>query len=133
METTEDMEFNAKTAAISINMEPVPKGTLLTLSGWGRVTQPGDIPNDLQVIQLESITVSECQDMYGPYDKVFENELCTLSPVGRGACKGDSGGPLVLGGSLVGLVSWGEPCARGKPDVFTHVRYFKDWVNKHTL
>ena len=64
---------------------------------------------------------------------------------GVGPCHGDSGGPAVAGGltadeglQLVGIVSWGHPCAGlpgPKPDadhqppaVFARVTYFLDWI-----
>lgn len=45
--------------------------------------------------------------------------------------KGDSGGPLVCDGVQIGVVSWGTPCAKGKPDVFTRVYSYVDWVKKY--
>lgn len=41
---------------------------------------------------------------------------------------GDSGGPLVANEELVGLVSWGIPCARGRPDVFVRVDNVRSWI-----
>lgn len=55
---------------------------------------------------------------------------CLIS--GEGTCFGDSGGPLVLNDSLIGLVSWGIPCAIGRPDMFTRVSSFVDWVTTYT-
>lgn len=43
--------------------------------------------------------------------------------------QGDSGGPLVADGVQIGIVSFGSPCARGVPDVFTRVYRYLDWIN----
>lgn len=45
--------------------------------------------------------------------------------------QGDSGGPLVENEYQVGVVSWGIPCAKGKPDVFTRVYSYLDWIKEH--
>lgn len=45
--------------------------------------------------------------------------------------QGDSGGPLVAENAQIGVVSWGRPCAKGVPDVFTRVYSYRDWINKH--
>ena len=43
--------------------------------------------------------------------------------------QGDSGGPLVVDDVQVGVVSFGKPCARGVPDVYTRVYNYVDWIN----
>ena len=52
----------------------------------------------------------------------------------KDSCQGDSGGPLVdVNRYLVGIVSWGEGCARdGYPGVYTEVAHFVEWI-KETL
>ena len=44
--------------------------------------------------------------------------------------QGDSGGPLVADGKQIGIVSFGEPCAVGTPDVFTRVSSYTKWIKK---
>ncbi|XP_068981423.1 chymotrypsin-2-like isoform X2 [Bombus flavifrons] len=50
---------------------------------------------------------------------------------GWGTTSGDSGGPLVADNEQIGVVSWGIPCARGRPDVFTRVYSYIDWIKDH--
>lgn len=45
--------------------------------------------------------------------------------------QGDSGGPLVNDDEQVGVVSWGIPCAKGEPDVFTRVYSYLTWINSN--
>jgi secreted trypsin-like serine protease len=50
---------------------------------------------------------------------------------GTDACQGDSGGPLVEGDTLVGIISYGDGCAKaGKPCVYTQVSAFVDEIKK---
>ncbi len=54
---------------------------------------------------------------------------------GKDACQGDSGGPLFLSSDgrfvQVGIVSWGEGCARPKlPTIYTRVALYADWIKQ---
>lgn len=125
----DDIEFGSKVLPIPLNSRVIPPGTVLTLSGWGYTIYPKAVkPNDLQTIQLTSINLTKCKTQLLP-DPVYDTEICTLSPPGKGSCMGDSGGPLVVRGQLAGIASWGRPCARGMPDVFTDVAQYTNWVN----
>ncbi|KAK5640429.1 hypothetical protein RI129_011240 [Pyrocoelia pectoralis] len=116
---------------IELSTEDVPSEVELTLSGWGMTEYPGSSPNKLQTIKLFSITNEKCAEEH-PYANVTASNICTFTKKGEGACKGDSGGPLVSFNKQVGVVSWGLPCAKGKPDVFTRVYSFLSWVADHT-
>ena len=84
----------------------------------------------LQYINLPIITNTQCRSGHSGINaqRVYDGNICTSSPAGKGMCMGDSGGPLVFGGALAGVVSWGNPCARGNPDVFTRIFYFRSWI-----
>jgi len=52
---------------------------------------------------------------------------------GHDSCDRDSGGPMIMktkdGDVLVGLVSWGDGCARpGKPGVYTKISAVRSWI-----
>ncbi|XP_044268679.1 chymotrypsin-1-like [Tribolium madens] len=106
-----------------------------TLIGWGRTSYPGSVPNDLQFLNLKTVTYEHCKSVWST-ETIVQSEICTLTQTGEGACHGDSGGPLVeeIGErvKLIGLVSWGAPCARGVPDVYTRVSAFLPWIKQNT-
>ncbi|KAJ2945010.1 hypothetical protein O0L34_g1906 [Tuta absoluta] len=131
--TEDEIEFSSSVDAIELNDEPLEKGEELTLTGWGTTSYPGRIPNDLMTIELRSITFEECKEAHKNVNEVFETQVCALTKQGEGACHGDSGGPLVRELRQVGVVSWGIPCARGYPDVYTRVESFMRWIEKTLL
>ncbi|XP_075990990.1 chymotrypsin-2-like [Anticarsia gemmatalis] len=123
-----DIQFNDRVQPISLPDSDTEGGKELFLSGWGRTSYPGSIPAQLQMINLTSLSVERCQDIYTSIHPVYASQICSLTKSGEGACHGDSGGPLVEGNRVVGIVSWGMPCARGYPDVYTRVYAFKNWI-----
>uniref|UniRef100_A0A6V7KRS7 Peptidase S1 domain-containing protein n=1 Tax=Bracon brevicornis TaxID=1563983 RepID=A0A6V7KRS7_9HYME len=42
----------------------------------------------------------------------------------------DSGSPLVADGVQIGIAIRGTPCAVGKPDLYTRVFRYRNWINK---
>lgn len=126
MKLSESLSFNENMTTITIQDGPIEDGSKVTLIGWGLTSYQGSIPDNLQFINLKTISTSDCSISHG--ETIRETQLCTLTKEGEGACKRDSGGPLIMDGKLIGVVSWGEPCAKGYPDVFTRVSAFSDWI-----
>ncbi|KAJ2946648.1 hypothetical protein O0L34_g12705 [Tuta absoluta] len=125
---TEDIQFNQKVQPIGLPGNNTAGGAALLLSGWGRTSYPGVLPTRLQMINLTALSVESCQQIYNGINPVFASQICSLTRSGEGACHGDSGGPLVENNKVVGIVSWGMPCAVGFPDVYTRVYSFRDWI-----
>lgn len=114
----------------------------LRVAGWGAKEFDGNSVAVLQVIDIPYITRKRCNSINSYENRVSGNMLCAgikpeLTPDGRliqDACKGDSGGPLIGGYAtatpiVVGLVSWGDGCAKpNKFGVYTRVSSYSDWV-----
>lgn len=63
--------------------------------------------------------------------KITNTTICAFSQRGQGACRGDSGSPLATtNGTLIGIVSWIVPCARGVPDGYARISVFVKWIQK---
>nr|XP_012148108.1 PREDICTED: chymotrypsin-2-like [Megachile rotundata] len=124
-----DIVFGDKVKPIALPNENFSKIDYpATLSGWGTTSYPGQTPNELYHIELSVIDQKQCLNASF---RITNDNICTLNKRGEGACHGDSGGPLVADNEQIGVVSWGIPCARGRPDVFTRVYSYKDWIKKY--
>lgn len=64
---------------------------------------------------------------------IDDSVLCTFAQYGVGACRGDSGGVFVVDNKIVGILSWGIPCALGKPDQFVRVSNYIDFIQNYTI
>ncbi|XP_018403820.1 PREDICTED: transmembrane protease serine 3-like [Cyphomyrmex costatus] len=128
------IEYTKYIQPISLAITDIaPSGSSCILSGWGQTMMDGSVPNKLQEIELIIFDYYKCKQTYWGPQKIQPSHICTFTTLGEGACKGDSGGPLVFNGVQIGIVSFGVPCALGRPDVFTRVSSFKEWIQKYIV
>jgi secreted trypsin-like serine protease len=104
-------------------------GVVATVLGWGRVGETAGPSPTLQSVRVPVVSDQTCAGEESDYDATAM--VCAGYPNGgKDACAGDSGGPMVVDGRLVGVVSWGDGCARaGKPGVYTRLTSYEDEVS----
>jgi secreted trypsin-like serine protease len=103
-------------------------GTNATVLGWGRTGEEAPASPTLRSVVVPVIADAECGRESSGFNA--NSMVCAGYPDGgRDACAGDSGGPMVVDGRLVGIVSFGEGCARaGNPGYYTRVGRYRDEV-----
>lgn len=110
-------------------------GTIATVAGWGATSEGGSTSSQLLEVDLPIISDADCAAYYGS-STVGSVELCAGVPEGgKDSCQGDSGGPLMIGSGddalLIGVVSWGEGCARaGVPGVYAEVAALSSFIEQ---
>ena len=109
--------------------EKLSPGTLAKVSGWGAIKENGFSSKILQKVEVPIMSMTECKSYLGPLPK---GQICAgYEEGGRDSCQGDSGGPLTIKNLLVGIVSWGEGCARPrKPGVYAEIAYYRNWIKE---
>ncbi|PSN57576.1 hypothetical protein C0J52_00497 [Blattella germanica] len=113
-------------------------GVQAVVTGWGVTMQNGAPSDVLNEVSVPIMSNKECRMTAYGTKKITDNMMCAGYPEGKkDSCQGDSGGPLhILNGTLhdvVGVVSWGEGCARpNHPGVYTRVNRYLTWIKKHT-
>lgn len=109
-------------------------GTRAAVAGWGDTGEDADrFPLDARQVTVPIVSNTACRSALG--DQVVPaRELCAGLAAGKSdSCQGDSGGPLTVRVSgaqvLLGIVSWGNGCARAaSPGVYTRVSSLIPWV-----
>lgn len=132
VQTENSIIFTDIIKAIDLGSTYVEEGLTATASGWGRTSTIGLAPNNLQWLNVQTLSNDDCRSRHtaGNAVSVFDNTICTFTQSGEGMCMGDSGGPLVLNERVIGAVSWGIACARGFPDVFARVSSHVPWIER---
>ena len=139
----------SRAATLSDRVSPIclPKSTDLyppnencVVSGWGTMSFGGILPTTLRKVVVPLVSNPICNRPQSYNGGVASHMLCAgFGNGGKDACQGDSGGPLfcqTLNGapnqwSLVGIVSWGDGCAKpNKYGVYTRVTQFVDWIGR---
>jgi len=113
-------------------------GQVGTVTGWGRLSEFGQISPVLREVKLPIISNSKCMSMYrnsGQNEWIPNIFVCAgTSSGGQDSCEGDSGGPMVVKGKsgrwqLAGIISWGIGCGdRNRPGVYTRISEFRSWI-----
>ncbi|XP_055625891.1 chymotrypsin-2-like [Toxorhynchites rutilus septentrionalis] len=130
LRTIRPIEMSTTVQPIKMGESPVLDGQIGTVSGWGMVDERMEAAVMLQFLDVRTLNYRDCamRHNYHNANKIHSSSLCTTSLFGQGTCMGDSGGPLVVNHTVVGIVSWGVPCATGIPDVFTSVPSHRAWI-----
>lgn len=101
-------------------------GSTVYVAGWGSTYEGGYATSVLKYTAVKTISNAECARAYG--SEIYDGNLCAYAS-GTDSCQGDSGGPLYSYDgtkmTLIGIVSWGNGCARqGYPGVYTRTSFF---------
>jgi len=111
-----------------------PNTGAATVSGWGRLTGGGALPNELQQADLNLMDRSECSSRWGSTNAITTRMICAHD-TSRSACNGDSGGPFTVNNVQQGVVSWGSSsCLHATlPNVYANVGTLRDWIDANTV
>lgn len=123
--------FNKTVRYIGLRSKPIVPGEKLIASGWGRTSRDSKTSNILRWVEVTAMNSSDCKHKMrrSSFYVSRHKNICTTPMIGAGTCNGDSGGPLIdANDELVGVVSWGKPCAVGWPDIYTSVPYHYNWI-----
>ncbi|CEJ90625.1 hypothetical protein VHEMI06393 [[Torrubiella] hemipterigena] len=122
LKLSKDLIFNDSVQPIgSITNSEAATGTLITVSGWGATSEGVYGTTTLQYVDVPIVDHDECNKDYN--GAITSRMICAAFPEGgKDSCQGDSGGPFVKDGTIYGIVSWGEGCARaGLPGIYTNI------------
>lgn len=109
---------------------------MTTVAGWG-ATREGSygLPKTLQKVDVPLVSAATCNGSYK--NQIKDSMICAgYASGGKDSCQGDSGGPLVAQDEnnqtyLVGVVSWGQGCARAKYyGVYAKVSNAIQWITE---
>ncbi|ARP67091.1 MULTISPECIES: serine protease [Mesorhizobium] len=104
------------------------------VTGWGAIFQGGNTTTDLLGATVPIVPNDACNAKDSYNGRITSAMICAgKEDGGVDSCQGDSGGPLsaVVDGKrqLVGVVSWGEGCAkRLKYGVYANVAVATVWI-----
>lgn len=114
----------------------IPVGQPLEVTGWGTTAESGTVANSLRKASVPYTDNTACNAPSAYNGGIKPGMMCAgYREGGIDSCQGDSGGPLVQrtedGPVLVGVVSWGEGCARKlRYGVYTRTASYAEWIGK---
>ncbi|MEK7720886.1 MAG: serine protease [Elusimicrobiota bacterium] len=127
------LDGESKFSPVSLNRRELSGKADLVTAGWGDIAETGGAVDLLQKVTVPLVSAERCSVAYP--GQITDRMICAgFDEGGKDSCQGDSGGPLLLGSgaetTLVGVVSWGEGCARpNKYGVYAKVNSVLDWID----
>lgn len=82
----EAINFTDLIQPIEYSERCVPDEAIIKLTGWGRLSANGKIPNKLQEINLQYVNYDDCSRIYHDDPSIDIGHLCTFNQLGQGAC-----------------------------------------------
>jgi secreted trypsin-like serine protease len=116
--------------------QPLTVGQPFEVAGWGATSYGGYAARRLLKATVPYVANETCNEPTAYNGAIMPSMMCAgYQEGGVDSCQGDSGGPLVWytadGPVLVGVVSWGDGCARKlRYGVYTRVVTYTDWIAK---
>jgi secreted trypsin-like serine protease len=111
------------------------EGVTSTVYGWGLTAERGKTSRFLNFVEVPIVSNETANEPRAYNGAVDETMIAAgFDEGGKDACQGDSGGPLVTFNSfnepvLVGVVSWGQGCARkNKFGIYSRVSFVHKWI-----
>ncbi|XP_031631436.1 coagulation factor IX-like [Contarinia nasturtii] len=146
LRTAEEIVFTNLIQPIALPTHDLPRYEQVIVSGWGSTSSPSrknqrKMSDILKFGKPSTLTYNSCTEhfkMHPMRENVHKTHICTISPINFGVCYGDSGGPLAdvtnpQNKTLIGIVSWGIPCGKGFPDVYTRIYLYLDWIHNEMI
>lgn len=129
-----EIQFGKFVKPIALSEEHNDDAISVVMSGWGAIIfGRTTYPENLRYMEFTTIPNDVCKNLI-PSDFppiVVPNYICTETIKGsKGACYGDAGDPVVAKDKQVGILSIGEPCAEGYPDVSARVSTYVKVIKK---
>ncbi|XP_011295411.2 trypsin alpha-3-like [Musca domestica] len=116
---------------IGLCSELLEPGNLLQISGWGRVTENGDLSKNLRTVRVPLLPREECVLRYKRLGENLTKSMMCAFTENKDACTSDSGGPAVFGAELCGIVSWSFGCGhRQAPGIYTDINEVKWFIEQ---
>lgn len=112
------------------------EGVMATVLGWGATSENGFEERYMRQVDVPIVSNARANasDSYNGF--IDESMIAAGFDQGqKDACQGDSGGPMIVNNTvtgkpvLVGVVSFGEGCAKPKfYGIYSKVSYAHDWI-----
>lgn len=130
LKTKKNIDFSDNVTSVLLPEKDIDVGTNVTIAGWG-YTEEQIKSDNLLYYTARTVDLEECRKQL--QISISDEDLCAFSRKGQGVCYGDSGSLLIDTESRVlhGIVSRGIPCAVGKPDIFTGVYSYIEWIKSY--